>query len=895
MGSYKLLQNRDLVFSFLQSLRGLLFLLCCLTFLAGKNPIGFSSMAEAEEQSPSTTFVSEPSSADPNTAEQKSLSSEDLQRSAEEEEMILGSAQRRIDLWEKQLEGISSALHRFEKNPSQNPLNLVYLQAALRTLSKTLKDFIDELTPESKKLQNQLTILASEKDLSPFETESLRLHRLQLQEKLGAVQSAAKQGEALQQWTQDLLEALTDHRRAGLQRTLFKHEDSPLNLQLWQATFTEGPAILDILQAPAIFFESTGASLSGFPSFPERETAHYISPLLLLLGSLTLCITLLLGIIPLFFAFIDKKIFPQLIGPVPFPNLQHQTRRALFRVGSALALSYLFFSAGLSVLEHFTFLSQSFLQIGQTLLKASVFFVFVVHLCSVLLAPCDSQWRLAPLHTRAARFLWIISILLGALYSTAWITADVLRTLFEMGILSSTPLLLLKGVWAVLMGGGAVLGVMFTFFLSSFFKEEEIETPEESSSLPPLLTLLLFVVGLAGVMSSIASLLGYVSFGFFIAQQIVWTCAMVGGGVLLLRFLNASLGGPISTIAPPPLHPSSPLPFKPFKKSLQGQIGALVSGILSLSVLLLITGLILRPWGIEPVDVVDLGVRVLRQIGIENVNVSLANLIIGGALLALGIILTRRFQHWLDTKYLPTTRLDIGVRSSLRTACGYLGMTIAVVVALSYLGLNLQNIALVAGALSVGIGFGLQSVVNNFVSGLILLIERPIKIGDWVVVGQDEGYVRRINVRSTEIETFERCSVIVPNSLLISERVKNWMHRNKVGRIQIPIRVAYDSDPEQVRALLISCAKTHSALLSIPEPCAYLMDFGESSLKFELRAYLSDIENSLSVRSDLRFEILKQLRLAGIQIPFPQRDLHIKSPEASELFCTKSVPVHTQT
>ena len=179
---------------------------------------------------------------------------------------------------------------------------------------------------------------------------------------------------------------------------------------------------------------------------------------------------------------------------------------------------------------------------------------------------------------------------------------------------------------------------------------------------------------------------------------------------------------------------------------------------------------------------------------------------------------------------------------------------------------------------------GLQSIVNNFVSGLILLFERPIKVGDWIVTASGEGTVRKISVRSTEIETFDRSSIIVPNSELISSTVTNWTHKNKLGRITVPLGVAYGSDPEKVKEILLKCANDHPMIVSYPEPFVTWMDFGESSLDFQVRAFLGDISQGLTVRTQLRFAIFQALKEAGVEIPFPQRDVHVKSlPEETRI------------
>ena len=210
---------------------------------------------------------------------------------------------------------------------------------------------------------------------------------------------------------------------------------------------------------------------------------------------------------------------------------------------------------------------------------------------------------------------------------------------------------------------------------------------------------------------------------------------------------------------------------------------------------------------------------------------------------------------------------------------GYSGITIALLVGLGVAGVEFQNLAIVAGALSVGIGFGLQNIVNNFVSGLILLFERPIRRGDWIVVGNTEGYVKRIRIRSTQIETFDHADVIVPNSELISSQVTNWMLSDQSGRARVPVGVAYGSDTEKVKTLLLEVAQEHEMVISGDDkfPSRVLfMGFGDSSLNFELRVYIKNVDSRLRVISDLNFAIDRKFRANGVEIPFPKRDLYIK-------------------
>lgn len=243
------------------------------------------------------------------------------------------------------------------------------------------------------------------------------------------------------------------------------------------------------------------------------------------------------------------------------------------------------------------------------------------------------------------------------------------------------------------------------------------------------------------------------------------------------------------------------------------------------------------------------------------------------------------FVRWFKQETLPgwvnRSRLSRGAREAVISISGYVGITLAAIFGLSLAGFNFTNIAIVAGALSVGIGFGLQNIVNNFISGIILLFERPIRTGDWIVVGSTEGYVRKISIRSTQIETFDRADVIVPNSELISNQVTNWMLHDPWGRVIISIGVAYGSDVEKVREILLKAANENEIVIKdgmrVTPPKVLFREFGDSSLNFELRCFIRNIDRRLDTSSDLNFAIEKALREANIEIPFPQRDLHIRS------------------
>ena len=255
--------------------------------------------------------------------------------------------------------------------------------------------------------------------------------------------------------------------------------------------------------------------------------------------------------------------------------------------------------------------------------------------------------------------------------------------------------------------------------------------------------------------------------------------------------------------------------------------------------------------------------------------------IIGGILLfATLVVVIGWIKRWIDRRWLKRIAIERGARDAILTLFGYVAFVLAVLISLKASSVDLTGLAIVSGALALGLGFGLQGIANNFVSGLILLFERPIRAGDFVSVGDVEGYVRSIRIRATEIETLDNQNVLVPNSELVSGRVTNWVLRDTHGRLQINVGVAYGSDVEKVRDILETIGREHPEVIvdgRAPAPRALFMGFGDSSLDFELRVRVQRIERRFSVMSDINFLLDRAFRDAGIKIPFPQRDLHIVS------------------
>jgi small-conductance mechanosensitive channel len=259
---------------------------------------------------------------------------------------------------------------------------------------------------------------------------------------------------------------------------------------------------------------------------------------------------------------------------------------------------------------------------------------------------------------------------------------------------------------------------------------------------------------------------------------------------------------------------------------------------------------------------------------------------IGLMLTALGLLYGAFLISWavqaiLMEEVFTRRGIDPGARVSIGRLIHYALVLIGFMLALIALGFDLKNITILGGALGVGIGFGLQTIVNNFVCGLIMLFERPVKVGDTIELNTQLGQIKKVGLRSTVVQTYDNSEIVVPNSDLITNQVTNWTLAERLSRIKIPVGVAYGSDVPLVMETILQCAADNQIVLKSPAPKVLFVNFGGSSLDFELRVWVADYDTRMQVVSELHQEIDRRFRELDIEIPFPQADLHVRSIDDS--------------
>ena len=707
----------------------------------------------------------------------------------------------------------------------------------MNTVLSELDALITEVQPKRDALASQLEKLGDPPpEGQPPEPPAVAAERASLQAQVNGFDATIKAAQASRVRAQQYSERIQNRRRNLFTSQLFERTTTPLSLSLWQDAFKE----LD-----------TG--WRRFRLLIDESTRDIASntPLYLILAASLLLFAILQAI-----SWSGVRHFREWAEETPPPFWQRAASGAWVIVLRALPLIV---SAGAlyGLLAAADLLAPRMAEIVYALAVALITVSIVSALSTTILAPNRSHWRILPASNAAAKRINRLIFVIAAVFGIDRVISTANEVLYMP----------LATTIAQSSASNVLFAVLFVLVLTTRMDREQHGDAGETS----WLSWLRLPGYLIAAVVLLATAIGYVAFGRFVATQVIVTGSILIVVYLMLVWTNA-FGDRIRTAEAR----QRGVPVLPSDTRRREQIALVVTLVLKAAVFALAFPFILLQWGFNRQDLLAWAEKAFFGFQVGGLNISIATVFGAIAVFIVAYGIARVLLSWVDSQVMEPAGLSGGIRDSVRTGLGYVGFIAAALVAVSYAGVDFSNLAIVAGALSVGIGFGLQSIVNNFVSGLILLAERPIKVGDWVVVGPDQGYVRKISVRATEIETFDRANIVVPNSILISEKVQNWTLHNNVGRITLSVGVSYASDPERVRDILLDVAKEHPQILTHPEPYVWFSDFGNSSLDFKLFCFALNITRQLAIQTDMRIAIVKKFREEGIEIPFPQSDIHLR-------------------
>ncbi len=709
-----------------------------------------------------------------------------------------------------------------------DPLGIA-LQAAIANMAPRLAAStkrLAELTPKTDKEKTE-----KDKQAAPV-NDAAAAEIAGEKEKHDALDARLRAARALLFRVDDNAARISARRRALFAHETFARSSSVFNPQLWRNVSRETPGDA---RAVGAIVGAWASDLSG------RVTAGQA------LGGAGAVLALALVAVLL------QRIGRRVLDHHPGAERPTRLRRALAAawtllvIGALPLIALIALTAALDVAN----LSDSRVEGAlEAVLDAARLIIVVNAVGRAMLSPRTGVWRLIPVGDRAARRIFHGAMTVAAIWAAERLIEPAADAAASLNIVVA----------------GRALGAALAVVVVAYTLRRLSPAPQAAAAEPDRWAPVRAVGWTGAIVVFGATATGYVAFATFLVNQAIFLAILgcclylidviVQDGTAALLRPEAEVGGPLRALFG-------------LRRNVLAQIAVVVQGVARLALIVIAAAAVLEPWGVQSQDWFSSLRAAYFGFAVGGVTLSLSSMLEAAVVFGVALFATRLVQSWLSDRLLPETRFDPGVSNSISTIFGYVGGAVAVLLAASQIGLDMQRLAIVAGALSVGIGFGLQSIANNFVSGLILLWERSIRVGDLVVVGADQGFVRRINARATEIETFDRATLIVPNSNFVTNVVKNWVHTDRIGRIIVAINVAYESDVEAVRAILIDAAKAHDLVLSIPAPTVLLAEFSDWALKFNLVCFVDEVETAPRTQSDISFDILRRLREARVRIPYP--------------------------
>ena len=650
---------------------------------------------------------------------------------------------------------------------------------------------------------------------------------------------------------------LIRQRREQFQAELTTRTDSPLGSTFWYALRNALPGDMARLQ-------SLGDAL-------RRATAAAMAPAHRAAFLLSLAGALLLAVAGTWLA--ERVLVRMAPARLPAGRL----RRSLLAAASVLVYVVLIGMAvqlAWSGLEVDGNLHDGLKTLAQATVRLAVFAAFIVGLGHALLSRKRSSWRLPgisdDLAKRLSPYPWWIAIVASVSGLLTEVNSIVGASLVAEVSVHAVTALLLSGIVALALRhlraspGPAAPDATVGEGGNAGGKAGDAAAAETTR--PLWVGLLVAAAGVAIVATVLMVAFGYVALAGTLTRQMLWTGVVFGTTYLLFQLVDDVCEAVLSSKGGfgARLHKGLGLDAK-----LLDQAAVLLSGVLRLVLLFYMVIALVAPFGTGPDEVFRRGSTLDHSLKVGDLTLAPQALLTALAVVVAGLFMIRVLKRWLTERYFPNTSLEPGMRSSITTLLGYVGGVLVIALALAGLGISVERIAWVASALSVGIGFGLQAIVQNFISGLILLAERPVKVGDWVVLGETEGDVRRVNVRATEIQLGDRSTVIVPNSEFITKTVRNMTQAGAPGRVLLRLPAPLDTDAERMRDVILTAFQAHDGVMTDPEPIVQLEGIVNGTLTFLAIGYVSNPRNAGGVRSDLLFTILSGLRDAGLALSPP--------------------------
>jgi small-conductance mechanosensitive channel len=668
------------------------------------------------------------------------------------------------------------------------------------------------------------------------EARDIAAQRAELEKERAGLDADIKRAKLLIVDSGQVVAQIAEARRANFQARLSQRTPSPLTPTFWRAIATNLDR--DVAGARALLAGVGSGVLAAFA--PDNRVASLVGiglgALLIVLGRW----------------WVERALMHWTADRMPHGRLRRSALAFALVVATTL-LTGLGAQAIVTALDWHGVFGDDARAFARSIVNAVVFGSYVTGLGRALLAAARPSWRLPPISDGVAARLRHWPLLLGGAVALSVLVKrfnEIAGTSLSATIAGS---LLVALVYAGLVGWGLLRAT----------RTPTEETGHAEPARPAWIGVAVSLLWIGVALAFAAALSGYVAFAHQVARQMIGLGIVAATFYLVVHVVEDLFAAALSSRAS---WVQRTLGLDP---RVLDQVAVLGSGVFRVFALAIALFAALAPFGTEPGDLVAQLARGAAGLKIGQIEVTPVAVFGALAVLVLGIAAVRALQRWLLVSYLPTTRLDPGMRSSMTTLLGTAGIVVVVAFALSALGLGLDRIAWVASALSVGIGFGLQAIVQNFVSGLILLVERPVKVGDWVVLGDAEGDIRRINVRATEIQMGDRSTVIVPNSELITKSVRNVTLANAEGRVRFRVPLPLDSDPARVVGIIKAAFAAHPGVLRQPPPNVLLESIENGSLMFVVVGFIANPRQSGQVRSDLLLDILARLRAEDIALSTP--------------------------